>query len=66
MAAMDEAPPRALFALDGHHALEPRFAADLLDAGGAAVEAEVVEGFDEWIRGQSHRRLPSESAGGRT
>ena len=66
MGAVHETSPRALFALDRHHALEPWLAADLVDAGEAAVQAQVIEGLDERISRRCHRRLPSDSAADRS
>ena len=64
--AVHETSARALFALDGHHALEPRLAADLVDTGEAAVQAEVFQGLDERIIRRCHRCLLSASAAGRS
>ena len=66
VAAVHEAAARALLALDGHHAFEPRLAADLVDAREAAVEAKLLELLGERVRRcRRHRPLPSGSGAGR-
>ena len=64
--AVHQTSARALFALDGDHALEPRLAADLVDTGRASVQSQLIQRLQQRIKRRCHRRLPSPFAAGRS